>query len=171
MTTSDEEYRSWRIPAGTVVFGNAWAILHDPSIYPAPGTFNPERYLLAVAAAPQGHHADALKDLAAQPGFVDGQSRWAPRPNAPDPHTAAFGFGRRICPGIHLADQALFLSIASVLASFEILPTPGRELKVCSDTRKWMTGGYVSYPKEFSCTIRPRHSGVEELMKVTTGGI
>ena len=37
-----------------------------------------------------------------------------------DPDVAAFGFGRRICPGRFMAYEALWITIASVLAAFEI---------------------------------------------------
>jgi cytochrome P450 len=33
---------------------------------------------------------------------------------------SAFGFGKRICPGRHFADETLFLSIASLLSVFNI---------------------------------------------------
>ncbi|KAG8736382.1 hypothetical protein FRC10_009385 [Ceratobasidium sp. 414] len=39
-------------------------------------------------------------------------------PNVPAPPT--FGFGRRICPGLHYAQAALFITIASILATFNI---------------------------------------------------
>ncbi|GJJ15153.1 hypothetical protein Clacol_009428 [Clathrus columnatus] len=34
----------------------------------------------------------------------------------------AFGFGRRICPGRHMADSMIFIIIASVLHTFDITP-------------------------------------------------
>ncbi|KAG8742021.1 hypothetical protein FRC10_002097 [Ceratobasidium sp. 414] len=36
------------------------------------------------------------------------------------PPTPSFGFGRRICPGIHFAGSSLFIFIASILAAFNI---------------------------------------------------
>ena len=33
-----------------------------------------------------------------------------------------FGFGRRLCPGIHFADGTLFAIIATTLATCDILP-------------------------------------------------
>ncbi len=39
-----------------------------------------------------------------------------------DPTTIAFGFGRRVCPGSHLALQSLFINIAVVLATMVIEP-------------------------------------------------
>ncbi|EHK50945.1 hypothetical protein TRIATDRAFT_269658 [Trichoderma atroviride IMI 206040] len=39
--------------------------------------------------------------------------------NEPSPFWSVFGFGRRICPGRHLADAALFLNIACLVAFFD----------------------------------------------------
>lgn len=45
---------------------------------------------------------------------------------ATDPRMKAFelpfGFGRRICPGMHLASNSLFINIARLLWAFDILP-------------------------------------------------
>lgn len=63
----DDIYKGMFMPAGSVVLGNAWAMLHDERHYPEPERFNPERY---------------LKDGQLDPGV---------RP----PEAAAFGFGPR----------------------------------------------------------------------------
>ncbi|EIW55305.1 cytochrome P450 [Trametes versicolor FP-101664 SS1] len=42
-----------------------------------------------------------------------------------DPETYQFGFGRRICPGRHFANDALFITVASVLHVFNIEPPLG----------------------------------------------
>lgn len=34
-----------------------------------------------------------------------------------------FGFGRRICPGMHLALNSLFINVARILWAFDVLPT------------------------------------------------
>ena len=66
-------------------------ILHDPALYPEPDIFRPERFL-----NPDG----SLRD---------------------DPIlTSAFGFGKRICPGRHIVDATLFISVASLLSVFNI---------------------------------------------------
>ncbi|KAG9080312.1 hypothetical protein FRC06_006798, partial [Ceratobasidium sp. 370] len=38
----------------------------------------------------------------------------------PDPEEYAFGFGRRACPGIHIAQQSMWISISNTLANFRI---------------------------------------------------
>jgi len=65
--TEDDVFEGMFLPAGSLVIGNAWAILHDESVYKDPGTFNPDRF---------------LKD-----GELD--------PDIRPPEVAAFGFGRR----------------------------------------------------------------------------
>ena len=40
----DDVYRGYLIPAGATVVQNIWAIFRDPSIYPDPETFNPDRF-------------------------------------------------------------------------------------------------------------------------------
>ncbi|KAG8708190.1 hypothetical protein FRC09_001388 [Ceratobasidium sp. 395] len=39
---------------------------------------------------------------------------------APDPAPYAFGFGRRVCPGLHIAQQSLWLSVSNLLANFSV---------------------------------------------------
>ena len=43
--TRDDVYNGYLIPAGCTVYGNAWAILHDPDVFPEPECFRPERFL------------------------------------------------------------------------------------------------------------------------------
>ena len=38
----------------------------------------------------------------------------------PDPRELAFGRGRRVCPGQHIAEASVFIQVASVLATFDI---------------------------------------------------
>jgi len=70
------------------------AMLHDPIDYPSPEIFNPSRFLTA-----------------------SGQLN----PEVRDPN-AAFGFGRRLCPGRELAFDSMSITMASILATFDILP-------------------------------------------------
>jgi cytochrome P450 len=56
--------------------------------------------------------------------------RWL-APGAPTFPDAAFGFGRRECPGRFMARESVWAAIAGVLAAFEILPVeddPPKEL-------------------------------------------
>ncbi|EKM47974.1 uncharacterized protein PHACADRAFT_215005 [Phanerochaete carnosa HHB-10118-sp] len=95
--TTDDIYEEYLIPEGSIVVANIHAILHDPTAYPDPSTFNPERLLCRT---PDGELA------------LD--------PNVPDLLHAAFGFGRRICPGRFMAYQSIWLTLASFLCAFRI---------------------------------------------------
>ncbi|KIJ33001.1 hypothetical protein M422DRAFT_78260, partial [Sphaerobolus stellatus SS14] len=78
-------------------------------------------------------------------------------------NTGAFGFGRRICPGRFMAEDSLFISIASILHLFEISgprDSSGNETPV---QYEW-TSGIFSSPTDFQCTIKPRSKAAEELI-------
>ena len=70
------------------------AMFNDEAVYPEPRRFNPERFML------------------------DGKLN----PNVRDPDTAAFGFGRRVCPGRFMAKDSAWIAIAMILATLEIKP-------------------------------------------------
>ncbi|KAJ3526568.1 hypothetical protein NMY22_g10111 [Coprinellus aureogranulatus] len=112
-SVEDDEYEGYFIPKGTVVMPNIWAIMHDPDTFDDPFEFKPDRY---------------MKD-----GQID--------PSVPDAEIAAFGFGRRICPGRHFSHDTFFLLTAALLSTFTIDPPEDEagnpvplELKVSSHT-------------------------------------
>ncbi|KAI0060062.1 cytochrome P450 [Artomyces pyxidatus] len=130
---ADDVYDGHLIPAGSMVFGNAWAMLHDPTIFPDPEAFKPEHFL--------GHASDLFPEV-------------------------AFGFGRRVCPGQHMARTSVWIAVASVLAAFDISPAVdeyGREIKAEEN----YASGIVSYPAPFPCRITPRSPLARELIMAT----
>ncbi|KAJ7803823.1 cytochrome P450 [Mycena olivaceomarginata] len=135
----EDEYRGYRIPAGSVVVGNAWALLQDETMYPNPEAFRPERFLL------------------------DGKLNPAIR----DPETVAFGFGRRICPGKHMATSTLWITIASILSTFDIRKAVGKDGEVVEPTYEYFPG-LVSSPLPFECSITPRSSQAVEVIQATS---
>lgn len=82
---------------------------------------------------------------------------------APDPHSFVFGFGRRICPGRILAENALYLNIAQSLAVFDISKKieNGREV----ECKVAFTPGVVSHPEPFENTVKPRSPRHEKLIR------
>ncbi|KIJ63854.1 hypothetical protein HYDPIDRAFT_59396, partial [Hydnomerulius pinastri MD-312] len=90
-TTENDVYRDMFIPKDATVIPNLWAMLHDPEVYHNPEEFNPERYLPTET-----------------------------RDACPDPSRVMWGFGRRICPGRHLADSSLWMAMVSVLWAFNL---------------------------------------------------
>ncbi|OCH95899.1 cytochrome P450 [Obba rivulosa] len=68
-----------------------------------------------------------------------------------DPTHYAFGFGRRICPGKYLAEDELFLLIATILATFT-MEQPAEGLPAL----KFNVKTNMSYPEPFPCRFTPR---------------
>ncbi|KAJ7498243.1 cytochrome P450 [Mycena galericulata] len=133
----EDEYRGYRLPAGSVVIPNVWAILHNETAYPDPYAFKPDRFLL--------------------------NGKLNPAVKSPE---AAFGFGRRVCPGRHLASSSLFITIASILATFNITKAvagDGKEIEPSYD----YAPGLVCQPLPFRCSIKPRSRRSVELIQAT----
>ncbi|KAH9976352.1 cytochrome P450 [Lactifluus volemus] len=111
-TTEDSIYRGFFIPKGSTILANAWAVLHDPELYPDPETFNPGRFLDTPPPTSESESGLLLHD--------DGRRRRPPPINDPSLIPLAFGAGKRICPGRHFADATLFILVSSVLAVFDV---------------------------------------------------
>ncbi|KAK7462214.1 hypothetical protein VKT23_007819 [Stygiomarasmius scandens] len=90
----DDEYRGYHIPAGSIVVGNAWAMLYDEVLYgPDTHLYNPERFLTKEGTLnPDVKHPEML-----------------------------FGFGRRQCPGMDMAESSIWITMTSLLACFDIV--------------------------------------------------
>ncbi|KAJ7894417.1 cytochrome P450 [Mycena olivaceomarginata] len=134
----EDEYQGYRIPADSIVIANVWAMLHDKTAFPDPDLFNPERFLL------------------------DGKLNPAIR----DPEAIAFGFGRRICPGRHMASASLWLTIASMLATLDISKAIDEQGNVIEPTYEYFEG-LVSAPLPFKCSITPRSPQTVEAIQAT----
>ncbi|KAJ5372353.1 hypothetical protein N7517_004359 [Penicillium concentricum] len=131
--TQDDEYKGYFIPKGAGVMNNVWSIHMDPARHPSPREFNPDRY-----------HDDyqSFGDAAANPD-----------PSKRDVFT--FGAGRRICPGIHVAERSLFLGMSRILWAFNITPEIDAGIPILPDPDR-LTQGFVCMPEEFPAKIMPR---------------
>ncbi|KAG2026555.1 hypothetical protein GB937_001336 [Aspergillus fischeri] len=143
-TTADIVYKDYFIPANTVVSINQYALHFDPDRYENPDDFIPDRYL---------KHPLKAGAYAAHPD-----------PYARDHFD--FGAGRRICPGMHLAENSLFITIACIIWAFEILP-PVQDGKVgtvdVSDAA--YEDGANTLPKPSKLRFVPRSSDVENTLR------
>lgn len=155
-TTSDVIYKDYFIPKGTVVSINQYALYSDPSRYRDPEVFKPERFL------------DDGDNCFKHDQYAD--------PYGPDRYV--WGGGKRICPGVYLAENSLFITIAKILWAFHILPPldkHGREiaLDVSDDAYE---NGRVTIPKPFKLRFIPRSSAIEHVIRrewaeVNEGGL
>ena len=113
---------------------NIYAMCHDPTVYRDPDAFAPERFIAHDGARP-----------------------------APDPRACFFGFGRRICPGRHLADMNIWLSIAVTLATLSIgRACDGDGAKVTPEVG--FVDGMINHPAPFRCDIQPRWAQAEDML-------
>ncbi|GJE96382.1 cytochrome P450 [Phanerochaete sordida] len=138
-STADDVYRGYFIPKGSLVLANSWAMLHDPAMYPSPTSFDPDRFMLAGA--------DALDARVREPD-------------------AAFGFGRRICPGRHLAYDAIWIAVACVLSVFDVRKARDAQGREVTPSGEYNVG-FACYPLPFPCEIRPRSQAHEALIRAT----
>ncbi|KAF5367330.1 hypothetical protein D9757_010117 [Collybiopsis confluens] len=140
-STEDDEYEGMFIPKGTSIILNQWAMLHDTAYFSEPEKFLPERFL-----------GDSPSDQV----------------RAGNPYAIAFGFGRRICPGLHLGSVMLFCFISKALATFDIKrpidSNTGKEYDPPVDAAP----GNVSFPVRFDCRFIPRNEKAIELINRDT---
>ncbi|KAF9447572.1 cytochrome P450 [Macrolepiota fuliginosa MF-IS2] len=132
----DDVYNGYLIPSGSIMIVNLWNIMHNEEDYPDPDTFLPERFL-----DPNGNIDKTVRD----------------------PMSVAFGFGRRICPGEHMARSTLWLTAASILALFK-LAKPVKDGAVVEPTKEYLSA-LVCHTAPFECDFKPRSRATEQLVK------
>ena len=122
-TTEDDWYDGMFIPKGTICLPNLWLCHHDQALYGDDAAmFNPGRFL------------DANGKIVTGP------------PEARDDGHSTYGFGRRACPGKHVANDSLFIFIATVLWASTFERAHGRDGKETPlDTNSFVYNGVVWY--------------------------
>ncbi|KAH8721676.1 cytochrome P450 [Ilyonectria robusta] len=141
-SSEDDWYGEHFIPKGSVVVLNWWAIHRDPDRYPEPDLFKPSRYLNKPLSAAE---------------YININD-----PNERDHFT--YGAGRRVCPGVHLAEKSLFIVIARMLWGFNISKKRAADGSFIEPTTK-MFPGFLSVPEPFECDITCRSPAHETLMR------
>ncbi|KAF9074345.1 cytochrome P450 [Rhodocollybia butyracea] len=122
------------IPKGTICIANIWSINRSTNIYGADAVeFRPERFL-----------------------NEDGTLR-----SDEDEHSA-YGFGRRICVGRHVADNSLFINIATVLWALNIVPSTDKE--VPQEQKRDSLRDIMNRPPELQRNFIPRFPEVEGIL-------
>lgn len=89
----------FHIPAGADVIFSPYAMSHDPSLYPEPLTFDPDRWL---------------------PDRVNDSARHAFMP---------FGAGKHRCIGESFSWTAMTLTTATIASRWRLRPTPGQDVR------------------------------------------
>lgn len=131
MNTADEVIDGYFIRKGTIINANIGFMLNDPRIWGDPRVFRPERHLLS-------HNPSAA--------------------SLPNPYLLSFGFGQRICPGMHLADRFGFHLVTTIMAVYDVLPLEGAP--PLDPNAIQYTGNLIRVPKDFQCRFVPRNPSI-----------
>ncbi|EIN14252.1 cytochrome P450 [Punctularia strigosozonata HHB-11173 SS5] len=127
---SDIRWRDFLIPADSTILGSHWSIAHDPDVWHSPDRFDPGRWL--------DEEGKILKDK----------------------KTFMFGFGRRVCPGQHVANRSVFINTAMLLWSFHIKEDPANPINTMD-----FRGGTIMHPSPFKVVFENR---IQELKSLIT---
>lgn len=87
--------------------------------------------------------------------------------NVADPYTRdhfTYGGGRRICPGIHVAERSLYINIVRVLWGFNISKAKDSNGRPVEPVTK-MVPGFLTVPLPFECDIQPRSEKHAKIMR------
>jgi hypothetical protein len=110
------------------------AIHRDPELYPNPESFNPNRWL--------------------DPSFPTYKSPLSQFPSLVN--YSMFGFGRRICPGMNIAERSLFILTARILWACQMgkkKDSQGKEIEIPEYD---YVAGFNTQPKFFEFELRDR---------------
>jgi cytochrome P450 len=133
----DEILEGYFLPKGSTIVTLIHEMHMDPSIFPEPDKFKPERWL----------RADGSVDVETTP-------------------IQTFGFGKRVCPGVHLAEASLFLTISNLAWAFNITPYTnelGDPIMPDLDPSNWLASA-ASAPPHFLARFTPRFPEVVDIM-------
>lgn len=97
----DDVYNGYFIPKGATIHAFEWGMTRDPTLYPDPDTFRPERYLSPLFPT--------YREPLTQYPSIHNMSQW--------------GFGRRTCMGVDIVEQELFLVMGGLAWAFDIRGT------------------------------------------------
>ncbi|KAI0040058.1 cytochrome P450 [Auriscalpium vulgare] len=83
----------------------------------------------------------------------------------PEMHPAEyfFDFGRRVCPGTHLADVSVWINVAKSIAGFQVSPTIGPDGKPIIPSVETV-GDVIARPKPFVCNVKPRTPHIPKIV-------
>ncbi|PLB50375.1 cytochrome P450 [Aspergillus steynii IBT 23096] len=138
VASEDFVYRGNFIPKDTVVVLNTWTMHHNPAQYSQPDLFNPDRYIHdPLTSAESANLADPEK-----------RDHWM------------FGAGRRICPGMIVAEREIWLTISRMLWAFDMAEIRGEPIDL-----KEYDGLSGRSPVPFRIKLTPRHANVARVLE------
>ncbi|KAI4193763.1 MAG: hypothetical protein LQ350_008154 [Teloschistes chrysophthalmus] len=140
----DDVYRGQLIPKGAGVIPNLTALHHDEEMYPNPEIFDPERF--------KNHDLEPAAS--------------AVHPDHLQREHFNYGFGRRLCPGIHVAGQSLYIVISITLWGFDIEEKAGHALDMSAKS-----AGLIMKHEPFQVEIRSRGPMFSRIIREANVGL
>ncbi|KAK7462290.1 hypothetical protein VKT23_007890 [Stygiomarasmius scandens] len=135
----DDYYEGYIIPKGSICLASSWSINRDPAIYGSNADeFYPERHL---------DRNGNLKDDSEEGHF-------------------SYGWGQRTCVGRHVANNALFITMATILWTMTLEPqkdSKGNFIKPDINEEVW--NGALIRPPHFEFCANPRFPDAESLIQ------
>ncbi|KAJ7600409.1 cytochrome P450 [Mycena floridula] len=129
----DDVYKGMFIPKGSEVIPNIYAMTHDKSRYSDPESFNPSRFM----PTSEGGGGETFFPV-------------------------NFGWGRRVCPGRFLAENSIWISMATILATLNITNPIGKDGKEFTPKAE-LTQSFIRRVKSLRFSLKPRSAKAEAL--------
>ncbi|EJD48900.1 cytochrome P450, partial [Auricularia subglabra TFB-10046 SS5] len=138
---SDERYKGYLIPKDSTIFINNWGIFHDENLFENAEAFEPERFVKNEFGVRDGVDTKDLRE------------------------NLAFGYGRRICPGIHLAKNSIAINVMRLIWAFnyEAVTDPATGEPEVLDTFNYAKG-ILTCPEPFKAKITPRSKQIADII-------
>ncbi|CAK9781616.1 cytochrome P450 [Cutaneotrichosporon oleaginosum] len=135
-TTAPVMYGDYVVPAGVLISGNHWAIHRDTSYFGA----DVETFNPSRWIK-DGKFNEAMKHV-------------------------QFGFGRRVCPGHHVAHNSVLINAALLLWAFNMTEQTNSKGKLIPIDTLAFTNTANSHPLKFNVSFHERVANLAELMSV-----
>lgn len=139
------EIDNYVLPKGSSIVVNISGLHHDENKFSNAFEFDPKNY--------EG------KD-----GLASAYSNAA---NYEDRDHYGYGFGRRLCPGIHFAERSLFITFSKLIWGFDISPAEddqGQPIPLNTDWATAYSGGAIVHPDPFPTCIKIRSEKRKETL-------
>jgi len=137
-----DQYKGYKIPAGTLVVPSIWNMHRDPSVFHAPSQFDPSRFFQRTS------EGKLPPNLSLSEGLY------------------TFGFGRRTCPGQYLALDSLWLAIGNILWTFNTEVLSGNSLpQNLDDALTWRDNVNIE-PSMLPIFLKPRRTDWLQFLEI-----
>lgn len=134
LLTKDDVYEGYHLPAGSIIHLVTWACGREPSLYPEPETFNPDRWL-------KPEYPTYKEPLTEFPTIQN---------------TMLFGAGRRQCPGMYVGIRNVYIQVLLLVWTCDIKRALDLHGKEIIPPIYDFVSGFNVHPKPFKFELKAR---------------